>query len=232
MQFKEHSHVYDAHERNLGRITRIVMDPVTDKVTHVVVRKGMIFTEDKVIPIEYFRSASPERADLRDDVGDLDALPVFEESHYVPAGYSEDDLPDTSMAGRVPPYLYWYPPMTISTQHTIGYYGVPSFDAPQEDDYQYRHYVKSTTQNIPDDTVAVKEGAEVISADGKHVGDIEEIQVDATSDYATHVLISKGLFLKDRKWVPTLWFRTVEDDRVYLAVTSSLLKTLPDVETA
>lgn len=232
MQFKENSHVYDANERNLGRITRIVMDPVTDKVTHVVVRHGLIFTEDKVIPIEYFRSASPERADLRDDVGDLEALPVFKESHYVPAGNAGDDVPENSMDAQVPPFLYWYPPMTLSSQHTIGYYGVPSFGGTLEDEYQNRRYVKWTTQNIPDDTVAVKEGAEVISADGKHVGDIEEIQVDSESDYATHVLISQGLFLKEKKWVPTLWFRTVEDDRVYLAVTSSLLKTLPEVEAA
>ena len=45
-----------------------------------------------------------------------------------------------------------------------------------------------------------EEGAEVISADGEHVGNIEQIYVDPESNYATHVLISQGLILTDKKW--------------------------------
>ena len=232
MQFKKKTHVYDANERDLGHIDRIVMDPVTNEVTHVIVRQGLIFTEDKVIPIDYFRSATPERALLRDNIGDLDALPVFEETHYVPAEYVDEAERASDIAVDGIPGIFWYPPMGMSGHQTIGYYGPFETDNVQERMPRSRRFVKWTAQNIPDGTVALKEGAEVISADDEHVGNIEQIHIDVASNDATHMLISQGLFLKEKKWVPSWWVRHVEEDKVYLSVTARSLETLPEVEAA
>jgi uncharacterized protein YrrD len=59
------------------------------------------------------------------------------------------------------------------------------------------------------------------------VGDVERLYVDAESNKTTHFLISQGMLFKDRKLVPAHWVRTVEEDRVYLVVSSRLLERLP-----
>lgn len=51
MQFKQGTHVYTIDGKDVGAIDRVVLDPKTDEVTHVVVRRGWLFSEDKVVPI-------------------------------------------------------------------------------------------------------------------------------------------------------------------------------------
>jgi sporulation protein YlmC with PRC-barrel domain len=94
--------------------------------------------------------------------------------------------------------------------------------------YPERPYVAETEQNIPEDTVALAEGAKVYGSDGEHVGDVEQVFMDAQTDQATHLVISRGLLLKERKLVPTTWATTVGEDEVYLSVDSSFMDRLPD----
>ena len=84
-----------------------------------------------------------------------------------------------------------------------------------------------TKRNIPEDTIPLREGTDVISSDGEHVGDIEKLIVAPDSNRATHFLISQGLFFKDRKMVPAHWVKTVEEDKVHLVVPARLLERLP-----
>jgi uncharacterized protein YrrD len=87
-----------------------------------------------------------------------------------------------------------------------------------------------TTRNIPADTIPLKEGVDVVSSDGKHVGDVERLFVEPNSTRATHFVISQGLLFKDRKLVPAHWVKSVGEDKVQLTVTSSVLEQLPSYE--
>ena len=230
MQFTKDTHVYSSENQDVGRIERMVINPVNQKVSHVVVRQGLFFTEDKVIPVEYFDQATPERATLRPNIGNLNNLPKFEEVQHVPVEYSDmEDFPHEPVDG--PFYMYWNPPMGATTFHATGFTaGMPM--ALPEASLERRYYVKRTTQNIPDDSIALDDGAHVHSSDGQHVGDIEQIYVDPETNYATHILISQGFLLKENKWLPTLWFSTVSEANVYLAVPASTIEDLPAVEMA
>ena len=70
----------------------------------------------------------------------------------------------------------------------------------------------------------------MISSDDEHVGDVERLFVDPDSNRATHFLVSQGLLFKEQKLVPADWVRSVEEDKVRLAVPSRLLERLPDYE--
>jgi hypothetical protein len=87
-----------------------------------------------------------------------------------------------------------------------------------------------TTQNIPADTIPLREGVDVISSDGKHVGDVERLFVEPDSARATHFVMSQGLLFKDRKLVPAHWVKSADEDKVHLTVTSSVLERLPSYE--
>jgi uncharacterized protein YrrD len=211
MEFKDGAKVYMADGDLAGSIDRVVIDPHTKTVTHVVVRKGFLFTEDKVVPLDLVAGTTEDLVTLREDAGDLDALPLFEESHYVPL--DDVDKPASYSADNASP-IYWYPPFGGA------WYGAPV--------YPEVAYMTRTEQNIPEGTVGLKEGAKVVSADGVHVGDVE--RVFTVGDQATHLLISQGLLFKENKLIPTTWVSSITEDEVTLSINARMLERLPAYE--
>jgi uncharacterized protein YrrD len=219
MELKEGTSVFTPGGDEVGRVNRFVLDPATNEITHVVIQKGWLLPEDKVVPFEMVNSATEDRIVLNEEIDDFDRLPPFEESHFIRA--TDDDpttlgTPDDPVYQYAPAY-YWYP----SRGHVgfpglgLGYYpGMPT----------------ETTRNIPEDTVPLTEGANVMSSDGEHVGDVEHLFVETDSNRVTHFLISQGLLFKDRKLVPAHWVKSMEENEVQLAVPSKLLQRLPSYE--
>ena len=75
--------------------------------------------------------------------------------------------------------------------------------------------------------VALAEGAKVLSEDGEHVGNIETLITDP-NERVTHLVISSGLLMKERKIIPSHWLGSVTEDEVHLSVESRLLERLPE----
>ena len=218
MQFKEGADVYTSQGEKAGDIDRVVIDPLTDKVTHLVVRKGILFPEDRVVSTDLVYSATQDRVVLK-DVEDINSLPVFERVHYIRLDQVKKDTA-RRWAGYVPPY-YWYPRP-----------GMMWWDDAHMPLYPASDYVASVKRNIPEGTVPLKEGARVITADGENIGDIESVFVEPGHDRATHLEISRGLFLKERKVVPATWITSVQEDEVHLGVSSDLVENLPAYQEA
>jgi uncharacterized protein YrrD len=216
MELKEGTQVMTPGGEELGRINRFVLNPETNEVTHIVVQKGWLLPEDKVIPFNLIDSATDEGVVLNQEVGDFDQLPPFEEAHYVSAEAGDTDLPGDPGYQYLPAY-YWYPPH--------GFTGYPAYGLP----YPAWPLVV-TERNIPDNTTPVKMGSDVISSDDEHVGDVERIIAASDSNRATHFLISAGLLFKERKLVPAHWVKSVTEDTVYLSVPARLLENLPPYE--
>jgi hypothetical protein len=83
-------------------------------------------------------------------------------------------------------------------------------------------------RNTPEDTVSLKEGSDVIGADGEPMGSVDELLVDESSHQATHFVISSGTLPRKEKLIPIHWVKSIEEDQVHLVVTSELLDRLPD----
>ena len=213
MQFKENANVYTLDNKKVGEVERVVLDPQTKEITHLVVRKGFLFTEDKVVPINMVGSTAKDRITLK-RTEDLESLPDFEEEQYVKVTSVDPGYPYKE--GNARPY-YWYPAPGFV------WWGTQPLPIQARPDY-----VIETWRNIPEGTVALKEGADVVTVDNKHVGDVERIFATPKRERATHLLISKGLFLKEKKVVPTTWINQVTEDQVYLSVSSDFIDRLPE----
>lgn len=216
MQFKDGAEVFAADNEKMGTIDRVVLDPRTNEVTHLVVRQGFFFVEDKMIPMHLIADSNEERVVLNQPSDQIE-LESFREAHYITA-----ERPDTQVEPqRQPIYyarpLYSYPPVGTAWWNYPGFYGPPATNEAVVHE-----------QNIPDNTVALREGARVISADDQHVGEIERLFVDPESERATHILISQGLLFKDRKVVPTAWVGTVTSEAVRLTMRAETLEQVPD----
>lgn len=225
VELKEGTSVFTSGGKEVGKINRIILDPATNEVTHLVVQKGWLFSEDKVVPFEMVNSADEDKVVLNKDRENFEELPPFEESHFVrtrdadlsPGERSSSPSGDVSRGGNprysFAPAYYWYPPVGY-LGYPLGYYGWPPME---------------TVRNIPQETVPLKEGTDVMSSDGEHVGDVERLFVSPDSNKATHFVISQGLF-KDRKLVPAHWVKSVGEDKIHLSVSAELLESLPTFE--
>jgi uncharacterized protein YrrD len=213
MEIRAGAQVKTARDEVVGKVDRVVIDPGTMEVTHVVVQKGFLFTTDKIVPMEWIASAIEDLVILKPNVSSFDALLDFEETYYVPL---DEEVPGT---GSLPSEYfarsyYWYPPIGHGTLGYPDVYGIPPARI-------------ETEQNIPEGTVAVKEGADVIDKNGDQVGDVERIYTDPRTKQATHFVLSSGLLLKERKLVPIHWVTKFEEDKVYLDVGAKFLERIP-----
>jgi uncharacterized protein YrrD len=223
MQFKHGTHVYTSDGQDAGTVDRVVLDPQTNEVSNLIVRKGWLFIEDKVVPIGLVENATEDRVTLRETQGDLQKLPKYEETYYVTAA----DNGAMKSGNAVPPSgnytepLYSYPPVGAS------WWGAPGYIDYMPVDLQPK-FTAHVQKNIPEGTVAVREGARVVSREGKHVGDVEEVFTDPTSNRVTHLVISQGVLFKERKLIPTNWIKAESEEEVSLTVETNVVNNLPE----
>jgi uncharacterized protein YrrD len=219
LELKEGMSVSTPSGEEIGRINRFVLDPSTNEVTHIVIQKGWLLPEDKVLPFELVDSTAEGKLVLNEEINNFDQLPPFEETHFVQVtdDHPNDPTPTRDPAYAYTPAFYWYPAHSNV--------GLPGFGVGP-----YAWPTGETTRNIPEDTIPIKEGTDILSSDGKQVGQVERLFIEPDSNKVTHFLISQGVFFRDRKLVPVHWVKSVEENNVSLAVSSQLLERLPSYQ--
>jgi uncharacterized protein YrrD len=217
MQFKENADVLTSTGDKVGRIDRVVIDPKSKELTHLVVKKGFLFTEDKVVPLDHVETTNEDQVVLKEGLEDPDDFPDFEETHYIPAEEA-GKFAKRDLGGTRP--LAWYYPMPGAAWWRMRMGAYPGYPEPP--------YVSRTELNIPDNTVPLEEGAEVVGSEGDHVGDVERVYTEEEEQRVTHLLISQGLISKTRKLIPTMWVEHVLQDKVRLSVSKEFVEGLPE----
>jgi uncharacterized protein YrrD len=210
MHYKKGSEVYMATGEKMGTISRIVIDVTTKDVTDLVVdRGGLLDRDEKVVPIALVDVAEEDRIVLQETNQSVDDLPSYETTHYVPVDQKGAPYGNVETS-------YWYPPISFQTP-TAGM--VPAVPADR---------VAKTEVNIPEGRIAISEGAQVLSADDKHIGNVEKVITSPDGNTVTHFVIGKGFLLKEHKLVPAHWVNTMMDEKIHLSVESHLFDRLPD----
>jgi uncharacterized protein YrrD len=228
VQFKQGVGVRTSDGTTIGQLDRVVVDPRTKEVNYIIVRKGAFFKTDKVVPLTLVARADDHEVMLREDAGDLEQLPDFEERYYVPADDAggAPGIPAAAASAGLPAAqtLYPYPPAMGGEMAGLGNVGtggaMGALNIPQP-------VVERTERAIPDDNVAIRPGERVMSADGQNVGSVEQVLTGEYADKATHFVISQGLLFKDRKLIPMGWVSDIGEDRLQLAVDADFLERLP-----
>ena len=207
IQFQKKATVLAADGQQIGSIERVVVNTTSNVLTDIVVRKGSVLdVEEKVVPIELVAETAPGQIVLRDTAGMLEGFPSFEERHLVDA--------DNAQSSAEPPAVVGYPSL-----------GVPMTVVRKE-------AATRMEQNIPDGTVAMKEGAKVISAEGKHVGSVECVVADSEVDQVTHLIVASGMLTKEKRLIPMKWVMSMGEDEVHLRVNKASVEEEADIPIA
>ena len=205
LEVTQDTNVYTARDEHVGSVDRIVIDPVTRRLSHVVVRKGRFFPEDKLIRMEDIATATPARINLRQNVA-LDDLLPFVEQHYVPV--DEVDRPARLIDGRAGFVSTWYGPLGVA--------------APMHADT----LLAVSERNIPDRLTALQPGVRVFASDHEVVGRLERV-VTTDDGLPTHFVIEAEGLSSERRAVPIGWVEDISEEAVALAATARMVEAIP-----
>lgn len=201
LEITEHTKVFTAHDEYVGRVDRIVIDPITRMVSHIVVHKGVLLPEDKVIPVEGIATATEERINLErgNHLGDF---PSFIERHYV--SLDETNLDDDEQEGTVTTPFVWYGP-----------YGIASS--------MYESSMRLVTErNIPERAVALERGALVCALGRLEIGRLDEV-ITTEAGLATHIVVTVSDPSLDRKAIPMHWVDDISENEIHLGATQWMI---------
>lgn len=219
MQFRKGVKVRAMNGANLGEVDRVVIDPRTGKVSHLVVRRSF-FSNDKVFPVGMVQRTDDTHVWLNVDEEQAGDLPDYIEMNFIPL--SEQEIAEQGLQTDNAAPVYWYPMVGASpSMWGAGAMGViPTTGVPP--------YRLDEKQNIPQGSVALQEGAKVFSKDGQHVGDLEKVLVEDEQDRVTHLLITKGMLNRQKRLIPAHWISAIKEDGVKLSVTADFVLQLQD----
>ena len=215
MEINRNAEVYIKNEKKAGSIERVVIDPKTKEITHVVVDKGFLFSDDRMVPVTLIEKATENRIDLKVDEDELDELQEFEETFHIPAK-QVDRILHEGHTRRVRSYVA-YPPYDANWWIRGGYPLPP--------------YVTHTVRFIPEGTVALKEGAKVVTSDDESIGKVESLLTEPSENRVTHMVVSQGFISEKKILIPSIWISMVMEDEIHLVVDSGLTESLPEYET-
>jgi uncharacterized protein YrrD len=237
MNLKKDAKIRAADGDAIGNLNRFVVNPKTKRVSHIVFEHGTLSKTEHVIPIELVERVDDDGIHLRDIPQKPEDLPLFEEDKYLLT--NERGVLEEGVVSDTTVYSYYhYPPAPYGTSsvrdtgdglHT--YHQTDQKPRVERSHSREGHkppVTKSEKLNIPEDAVALKEGAKVISSDQKHVGDVEKLLMDPQTDTATHLLITKGLLNREKKLVPVDWIDQILEDEVSLVIQEDFIDNLPD----
>ena len=206
MEFKLGAKVNAADDQQVGTLAYIVIDPEKRQVTHLVVRKGLLFTRDEVIPINAVGNAEGDRINLLQTARDLEQYPQFEVSQLV----------ETEPEGA----------MHESSPVLIGSISAGSAPMPAGP-----RYINRMVRNIPIESIALKEGAKVITSDDRHAGNVDRLITQVEEEHRiSHLVVSQGLVLRKWSLVPADWISNLQDSEIDLAVDAQRFDSLPEYE--
>jgi len=204
-----------ARGRKIGRVERVVIDPETGAVTHLVVKNGRLpGREKKVIPFASVKSGTAGRLELSPEVNRPDAYPTFDQSTLVPVGGVEDFQRQKS---RQAAWMAWF-----YTRAHNPWWQAESASFPTKPVYAHER-----RRNIPNRSIPLAEGAPVTDAAGKPVGEVAEIDLSSADRRVTHVAVACGRFTSARKRIPVGWVQRFSERGIRLSVKKSSIEALP-----
>jgi sporulation protein YlmC with PRC-barrel domain len=187
----------------VGKSSHIIVDLVTEQVTHFVVKTDHP-SNQFVVPIESIKDTDRTVILLDCHKEDVYQLPLFEESHF--HGYDAyESAPPVPSPGMAASYTMYHPYRTAES-------------ATQD---------ASTHSSAVE--LAVKKGADVLATDAR-VGKVDELIIDPETHRVTHLVLRQHFIFN--KWIVTIPVSDIERaevDTIFLKIDKEAVGALPAV---
>lgn len=183
----------------IGRSTHIILNPVTEEVTHIVIRENFNKHSERLVRVGEIQETDTDMIRLACNETELSHMEVFEELEFMP-------ITVPSSEPLTPINAYAWP------------YTVPN---------QEQQLVKIVHRHIPPYERDLRRGAHVHALDGR-IGQIDEVVVDHETMHLTHLVLREGhLWGQKDVMIPVDDIERIEEDNVYLKLDKRSVGALP-----
>lgn len=186
--------------RVCGHTVSVVLNPVTEVVTHLVVKEKDSPYVQRLVPIGQIFESTPKKIQLKCDTNALHDMEPFVEVEYIRSNVSQYIATND---------LYYMQPVVVP-------------DEKQE--IIVKHH------SIPPHELSVSRGTHVYSADNHHIGNVDEFLVDQVSGHVTHLIMREGhLWGQKDVAIPVGEMGRVEENHMYLKLDKKKVGELPTI---
>jgi hypothetical protein len=193
-----------------GNIDRIVMDPATRQITHLVVRLGWFAPRDVVVPVGLATLSNDDSVTLSISKSQIEHMPDLHEERFVSAS---DLNPPTNYPAHTVLWLTMPTEADFNVSETNPYAG------------DYHPLLIEERENVPEGSTILRAGMKVRSGD-QELGEVGEVLTDeATGKAGSIVVRSSG---HGDKIVPLDRVREIDEDSIDLSISPEAFDQLPD----
>ena len=121
----------------IGQVTRVIVNPITQEMTHLVVKAKGSFEVEYLVPVNEISDSTPKDVSLAITLNDLRLMDTFETIHYLSKSGPPEDTSD-------PATIFW------------------PFLPPGDEGPMYEMQIQ-----VPPEDLVVQRGAQVEATDGK-----------------------------------------------------------------
>ncbi len=185
-----------------GKSTYVLMNPVTEKVTDLVVRHATAPHTEYIVPLSAVETATDDFILLRNTREELRHMDPFNQKEYI-----EEKMPSYVAEGHAASYMYYYPYVEPEQEFRI------PVEVPQ----------------VPPGELAVRRGTRVEATDGP-VGRVDEFLVHPETGHITHLVMREGhLWGQKDVSIPVSEISKTTEEAVYLNIDRRQIESLPSI---
>jgi sporulation protein YlmC with PRC-barrel domain len=188
-----------------GVSTHVVINPISKKVTHLVVKQKEFPHIERMVPVEWVTQTTSNLIQLECTKEKFGHQEPFTETEYVKL--DPVDVPPVAPAPFTGgTYFYW--PYSVA---------------------ESERYIPVEHEHVPPGELAVRRGARVEATDG-HVGQVDEFLVDPGDEHITHLIMREGhLWGQKDVSIPLSAIGRIEEDTVHLKLNKDEVGALPAI---
>jgi sporulation protein YlmC with PRC-barrel domain len=200
-----------------GAVTRVIVDPVAEAVTHLVVEPEHRLGLGRLVPLSLIDATSGQ-VRLRCTRAEFGKLEPAEETQFIPgtSGYANYG---PGQVGYWPYYSLGMGGLGMSGGMSGGLDGIGGGNIPQTVTYD----------TVPQGEVDVRRGDQVQATDGD-IGRVQGLVIDRSSRHVTHVLLQEGHLWGRREVAIPVSAVASTSDGIRLRISKQEVQDLPPVD--
>lgn len=203
-----------------GTLTRVVLDPVAEAVTHLVVEPKHRSGLGRLVPVDLV-DVDADQLRIRCTVEEFDRFDQAEETEFLPGG-------NVGYGGYGPGQALSWPYFALDAALVGG------GDQTMGDGFGGGLGASSPVvyDSVPLGEVSVRRGGHVHATDGD-IGRVQGLVVDRGSHHVTHVLLQEGhLWGRKEVAIPISAVSVVNDNGIGLNIAKTVVEDLPPLDIA
>jgi uncharacterized protein YrrD len=190
-----------------GTLERLVIDPRREEVTDLIVEKGFLLKEDRVIPVSKVVKATEDRIDLSVAGDEFEGFPEYDEQEFrTPRPLlSERDYAPTDVAVWMRPYAG----LGVLVRDRI----IPTKEV-------------EVRQGVDVDVRVIGGGTPVRTKKGK-MGEVDHVLVDLDTEEVTHLVVETGGLQPEHMIIDYDAVEYADEDGIFVDLGDRDLRHLP-----